>query len=57
MTTPSDMAPAPESLTFTGAPEPRRRGEDAEVLSLAQEINERRARVENAELLRNLRSL
>ena len=57
MTTPSDMAPAPESLSFTGAAEPRRRGDDAEVMSLAQEINERRARVENAELLANLRSL
>jgi hypothetical protein len=31
--------------------------EDAGPVSLYQEINERRARIENAELLRNLRSL
>jgi hypothetical protein len=31
--------------------------EDAGPVSLHQEINERRARVENAELLQNLRSL
>jgi hypothetical protein len=50
-----DVIPAQESLSFSGlAP---RREEDAEARRLAQEINERRARVENPELLRNLRSL
>ena len=57
MTTPSDVVPAPESLTFSGRP--RRAGATTtpDPLSLAQEINERRARVENAELLQNLRGL
>jgi hypothetical protein len=56
MTTPSDIVPPPESLTFSGASESKRRDE-ADPASLAQEINERRARVENAELLQNLRGL
>ena len=50
-----DVIPSRETLSFSGgAP---RRDEVAQAKSLAQEINERRARVENAELLRNLRSL
>jgi hypothetical protein len=57
MTTPSDMAPAPESVTFGRGLTAPSRAEDVEAMSLAQEINERRARVENAELLQNLRSL
>ena len=57
MTTPPYVDPSSESLSFSSASEPGRRGEDAEAMSLAQEINERRARVENAELLANLRSL
>ena len=57
MTTPSDVVPVQESQIFSSAPSSRRRDEPAEPMSLAQEINERRARVENAEMLRNLRSL
>jgi hypothetical protein len=58
MTTPSDdVAPGQESQTFSRAASPARRDEEQAPISLAQEINERRARVENAELLRNLRSL
>jgi hypothetical protein len=53
MTTPYDAVPAPESLAY---PQPSL-DEDGGALSLFQEINERRARVENAELLQNLRSL
>jgi hypothetical protein len=50
-----DVIPAEESPSFSGAAP--RREEYAEATRLAQEINERRARVENPELLRNLRSL
>jgi hypothetical protein len=53
MTTPHDAVPAPESLAYPQTP----LDEDAGSLSLFQEINERRARVENAELLQNLRGL
>lgn len=53
MNTPQDAAPTPESQIFASTPASERRAE----ADLAQEINERRARVENAELLRNLRSL
>jgi hypothetical protein len=56
MTAPGDdVIPVEESQSFSGASP--RRDEDAEATRLAQEINERRARVENPELLRNLRSL
>jgi hypothetical protein len=61
MTTPSDIfpgddiIPSQEPFSFSGAA--LRRDEDAQTKSLAQEINERRARVENAELLQNLRGL
>ena len=57
MTTPSDIVPAPESLTFSKAASGAPRDDDTSPTSLAQEINERRARVENAELLQNLRGL
>jgi len=43
-------------MTFSKAPDARRR-DAADAASLAQEINERRARVENAELLQHLRGL
>jgi len=56
MTTPHDAVPAPESQTFSKA-SASRRDEDRDLTSLAQEINERRARVENAELLQHLRGL
>lgn len=56
MTTPNDVVPVQETLTFSkGAA--ARRDEDRDLASLAQEINERRARVENAELLQHLRGL
>jgi hypothetical protein len=55
MTTPDDVIPSQEPLSFSGAAP--RRDEDAQAKSLAQEINERRARVENPEMLRNLRGL
>ena len=50
-----DVIPSQEPQSFSGAAP--RRDEDAQAKSLAQEINERRARVENAELLQNLRGL
>jgi hypothetical protein len=53
MTTPRDVVPTHESAAFT--PEPRE--DDLAALTLFQEINERRARVENTELLQHLRGL
>ena len=56
MTTPYEIGDAPEqSFTESLATPPL--DEDAGPLSLFQEINERRARVENAELLQHLRGL
>jgi hypothetical protein len=58
MTTPRDVTPASESPIFSS--EPRAEwplDEDVGPVSLYQEINERRARIENAELLQSLRSL
>jgi len=57
MTTPSDAAPAPESLAESLAYPAAPLDEDLGPISLFQEINERRARVENAELLAHLRGL
>ncbi len=57
MTMPSDVVPAPESLIFSSTPTAQRREDAVDPVSLAQEINERRARVENAELLQHLRGL
>ena len=56
MTTPHDAVPASEPLAFSSALASERRAE-ADPATLAQEINERRARVENAELLQHLRGL
>jgi len=56
MTTLGEVVPVHESLTFSGAAATRR-DEDRDPVSLAREINERRARVENAELLQHLRGL
>ncbi|HEX3888624.1 MAG TPA: hypothetical protein VHW05_14100 [Phenylobacterium sp.] len=53
MTTPHDVVPVSESQ---GVP-PLPLDEDLGPVSLFQEINERRARVENAELLQHLRGL
>jgi hypothetical protein len=59
MTTPHQPGDAPES--FNDAFDPSLAtpalDEDAGPMSLFQEINERRARVENAELLHHLRGL
>jgi hypothetical protein len=61
MTMSGDVAPVPQSpalaagaLTPTAPPPAENQGAS---LSLFQEINERRARVENAELLQQLRGL
>ena len=54
MTTPRDVVPDPESPVYSSQPRSREERDEAR---LFQEINERRARVENAELLANLRSL
>ena len=56
MTTPGEVVPAAETPAFSAAPRPPR-DEDQGPASPFQEINERRARVENAELLQNLRGL
>lgn len=53
MTTPDDVGPVQESLAYSPTPV----DEDLGPISLFQEINERRARVENTELLRHLRGL
>lgn len=59
MTPDSDVVPTPQSQVFTQtagrAVAPL--DEDAGPATLFQEINERRARIENAELLRHLRGL
>ena len=52
MATPDDPMNSPDHDPFAPAFE-----EDAAGLSLFQEINERRAQVENAELLQHLRGL
>jgi len=58
MTDADEIVPTPESPLFSSTPgAPMPLDEDAGPVSLYQEINERRARIENAELLRNLRSL
>jgi hypothetical protein len=53
MTTPHDVVPVQESLAYP----PQALDEDLASASPFQEINERRARVENAELLQQLRGL
>lgn len=64
MTPDSDIVPTPQSQIFAHAS--RAQGsqslaapleEDVGPATLFQEINERRARIENAELLRHLRGL
>jgi len=58
MNDPSDFVPAPESQLFSSTlRSDRLLDDDVGPMSLFQEINERRARVENAELLQNLRGL
>jgi len=55
MTTPGEAVPVAESLGYAAPPPPIE--DDLGPVSLFQEINERRARVENGELLQHLRSL
>jgi hypothetical protein len=55
MTTPHDVVPVPESPAFSASPP--RIEEETGTESLFQEINARRARVENSELLQHLRGL
>jgi len=61
MTTSNELGGAPESFNESSLDDPFLAAapldEDAGPLSLFQEINERRARVENAELLAHLRGL
>lgn len=58
MTVPSDVVPAPESQMFSSTlRSDHPLDEDVGPVSLFQEINERRARIENAELLQHLRGL
>jgi hypothetical protein len=52
-----DIDPAPASPFEAQPPLALPLDEDAGPVSLYQEINERRARLENAELLRSLRGL
>jgi len=56
MAAPGDVLREPESQVYSTAP-PAPLDEDLGPVSLFQEINERRARVENAELLQHLRGL
>jgi hypothetical protein len=53
MTTPNDVVSVPESFSLP----PVALDDDQSAASAFQEINERRARVENAELLAHLRGL
>jgi hypothetical protein len=58
MTSPRDIEPAPETPLFSSTLQSERPlDEDVGPVSLYQEINERRARIENAELLQHLRGL
>jgi hypothetical protein len=57
MTSSSDAAPAPESSSYSHTPFDLASRQAARPLTPHQEINERRARVENPELLRHLRGL
>ncbi|WP_297696819.1 hypothetical protein [Phenylobacterium sp.] len=59
MTTSSDVVPTPASDAIMPGREAFAAplDEDADPVNLYQEINERRARIENAELLRRLRGL
>ena len=58
MTSVSDFESVPETPVFSSTlSADRPLDEDVGPVSLYQEINERRARIENAELLQNLRSL
>ena len=55
MPTPNDVVPANEAPVYSASAP--RLDEDQGLASFFQEINERRAHVENSELLQHLRSL
>ena len=57
MTSPSDVAYEPSTPSFAPPPAELSSHDKADALSPHQEINERRARLENAELLQHLRGL
>lgn len=60
MTPDRDVSPKPQSQSYSAQAYPTPTApldEDAGPATLFQEINERRARIENAELLRHLRGL
>ena len=58
MSEPFDVVPVPEPQLFSSTlRSDRPLDEDVGPVSLYQEINERRARIENAELLQHLRGL
>ena len=58
MSSPRDVTSEPESPLFSSSlRSDRPLDEDVGPVSLYQEINERRARIENAELLQHLRGL
>ena len=57
MTSPSDVVPAPESQSYAKAPFDVTSRQDDRGANSHQEINARRARVENPEMLTRLRSL
>jgi hypothetical protein len=57
MTPERDVNPKPQTQVFQSNPSAAPLDEDAGPATLFQEINERRARIENAELLRHLRGL
>jgi hypothetical protein len=57
MTPDRDFSPKPQSQSFPTPSHAAPLDDDARAAALFQEINERRARVENSELLRHLRGL
>ena len=57
MTPERDVSPKPQAQASSRAPAAGSQEDAARVAALYQEINERRARIENSELLRHLRGL
>ena len=57
MTSLSDVVPVPESQSYAQPPFDRATRREAQGAEELREINERRARVENPEMLRRLRGL
>ena len=57
MTPDRDVSPKPQSIAYPTPSQADRLDDDSAAAALFQEINERRARIEKSELLRQLRSL